>query len=95
MPFYDDKCKECNHNWKEQQSIDARNDPSYNPCPDCGSSGDIILVMGSPAIGDPVTLGIKKPDKAFQNRLRQIHENVKSVGGDVLGNSTYGHNITE
>ena len=52
-------------------------------------------MIGSPAIGDPVTLGIKKPDKAFQNRLRQIHENVKSVGGDVLGNSTYGHNITE
>ena len=51
--------------------------------------------MGSPAIGDPVNLGIKKPDKAFQNRLRQIHENAKAVGGDVLGNSTYGHNITE
>ncbi len=95
MPLYDYKCKTCEHVWEEEQTIASRNNPRYSPCPECGTSDNIILLIGSPAIGDPVNLGIKKPDKAFQNRLRQIHENAKAVGGDVLGNSTYGHNITE
>ncbi|HIJ11756.1 TPA: zinc ribbon domain-containing protein [Candidatus Woesearchaeota archaeon] len=46
MPIYDYKCKECSHNWEEQQSLIARNVPRYNPCPECGSSGNIIIYIG-------------------------------------------------
>ena len=42
MPTYDYRCKECGHEFEEQQTIAARNVPRYNPCPECGSSGNII-----------------------------------------------------
>ena len=57
MPYYDYRCKECNHNWEEQQSIDARNVPIYNPCPDCGASGDDTFTFGKQTTDTTCTLG--------------------------------------
>ena len=79
MPFYDYKCKECEHIWEEQQTIDARNVPRYSPCPKCGTSENIILVIGKVNVGDPIQLGIQKPPRDVQERLTQIN---KEAGGD-------------
>ena len=69
MPNYDYMCKECDHVWEEQQTVASRNVPRYNPCPNCGTSEDIVLVVGSPRIGDPVQLGIRRPEKGFLENL--------------------------
>ena len=81
MPFYDYKCKECGHTWDEFQTVDARNVPRYNPCPECGSSGDISLVIGKVNVGDPIQLGVKKPPRDVQERLVQISRDSGGDGG--------------
>ena len=93
MPYYDYKCKECDHTWEEQRTISARNVPKYEPCPECGTSEDIVLLMGAPSIGDPVQLGIKRPPAHFRDRLRQIENNYSKPGGQSL-KSRYAENIT-
>jgi len=79
MPLYDYRCNECGHIWEEQQTVNARNVPRYNPCPECGTSEDIVLVIGKVHVGDPIQLGIQKPPKDVQERLVQIN---KEAGGD-------------
>ena len=81
MPFYDYKCKECGHTWDEFQTVDARNVPRYNPCPECGTSEDIILVIGKVNVGDPIQLGVKKPPRDVQERLAQISRDAGGDGG--------------
>ncbi len=81
MPFYDYKCKDCGHTWDEQQTVDARNVPRYSPCPECGSSEDIILVIGKVNVGDPIQLGVKKPPRDVQERLAQISRDAGGDGG--------------
>ena len=81
MPLYDYRCKECGHEFEEQQTIEARNVPRYNPCPECGSSGDISLVIGKVNVGDPIQLGVKKPPKDVQERLAQISRDSGGDGG--------------
>ena len=94
MPYYDYKCKTCEHTWEEQHTIDSRNVPRYNPCPECGTSDNIILLMSAPSIGDPVALGVRRPNSAFRDRLRQIENNHSKPGGQRL-KSRYAENITE
>tara|TARA_Y100000034_G_scaffold129093_1_gene184899 strand:- start:1496 stop:1771 length:276 start_codon:yes stop_codon:yes gene_type:complete len=90
MPTYDYKCKDCGNSWDEHQSISARNVPRYNPCPECGASGNIVLVIGKVNLGDSIQLGVKKPPADVENRLREIqkeHPNMKQ--------GRHGQNITE
>ena len=83
MPTYDYKCKECNHVFEEQHSIEARNVPRYSPCPNCGTSDNIIILMGNPLIGDPVRLGVTKPHTAFNERLKEIKKNYAKAGVEI------------
>ena len=89
MPNYDYKCKECEHTWEEQQTVAGRNVPRYNPCPECGSSGNIILVISKPAFADPVNLGIKKPDSSVTSRINKIKDDYGDRAGDSLKNFKY------
>ena len=93
MPYYDYKCKECDHTWEEQQSIASRNVPRYNPCPNCGTSDNIILVMGTPSFNDPLSLGIAKPPAHVQDRLKQIKK-AHPNAGDSLKGSKFGENLS-
>ena len=90
MPYYDYKCKECEHTWEEQQSISARNVPRYNPCPNCGTSEDIVLKIGTPHLSASVWNN-KKPPSDVQQRLKDIGKDHKKITGQEM-NSTWGHN---
>ena len=90
MPTYDYKCKECDYTWEEQQRVAARNVPRYNPCPECKSSGDIVMLFGTPAFSDPVKLGIRKPDKDVVERINTIKKDYGSRAGDSLKNFRWG-----
>ena len=86
MPFYDYICNECDHTWEEQRTIASRNVPRYNPCPNCGTSEDIKLVIGTPGYVDPVQLGIRRPQKDVVNRLNEIKKEHGHRAGDSLKN---------
>ena len=84
MPFYDYICNECDQTWEEQRTVASRNVPRYNPCPNCGTSEDIKLVIGTPGFADPVQLGIRKPDRDVVNRLNEIKKNYGNQAGKSL-----------
>lgn len=84
MPFYDYICNECDHTWEEQRTVAGRNVPRYNPCPNCGTSEKIRLVIGTPGFADPVQLGIRKPDRDVVNRLNEIKKNYGNQAGKSL-----------
>lgn len=46
---------------------------------------DLEVIMGAPAMGDPVRLGVRKPDSGFNEVLSKIHSaNYKSNLADKL-----------
>ena len=77
MPFYDYQCQSCQHQFTESLKIADRKQPCDAPCPDCGESNQIVLLVGAPMICDPVRIGIKKPTPEFREVMRGMK---KSVG---------------
>lgn len=74
MPIYDYKCSECEHCFEQMQLIANRNKPTREPCPECGSTGNIEIVIGMPEIGDSVKLGLTKPDKGMQEIIQRMEQ---------------------
>lgn len=75
MPFYDYECNNCEHKWEEMQSMTNIDIPIAQPCPQCGVQNCIIRICHSPPIGDPVRLGIIKPDSGMREVLKKIQNN--------------------
>ena len=91
MPFYDYKCTSCGTVYRDRQfSVADRLKPTEETCSACDEP-TVILLMGAPSIGDPVRLGIKKPDPAFQNHLKKITKDMPGANRDVR----FTENITE
>lgn len=42
MPYYTYKCKECEHEFFEHQSINDREIPCGKPCPNCEKEGTVF-----------------------------------------------------
>ena len=76
MQIYDYECKKCGHKFTEMLRIANRNDPVENPCPNCQEK-EVQMLMGTPALGDAVRLGVKKPDSRFVERMKQIKDKFK------------------
>jgi len=91
MPNYDYRCTKCEHEFEKQLLIVDRQKPLNEPCPACGKKKSVVKIIMGAGIGDPVVLGVKQPNKVFQNRLKQIHDNA----GISMKHSRYGQNITE
>ena len=90
MPNYEYECKECDHIWEEQQTITGRNTPRYKPCPNCGTSENIVLKIGTPNFGMSVW-GKTKPSSDVQQRLKDIGKNYKKLTGNEMERK-FGHN---
>ena len=81
MPTYDYKCVKCEHEFEEMLSISRRKEPTEVPCerqlhraaPICG--GEIKMKAVAPGIGDPLKLGLKKPDGRYVEKLKEIKKN--------------------
>lgn len=67
------------------RSIDNRAIPETEPCPECGKIKVEKIMTGAPALGDPIRLGLKRPDDGFKDVLRKIHD---STPGSVLKNNS-------
>jgi hypothetical protein len=68
--------------------------PETLPCPDCNQSNSIHIFLSSPpALGDPIRLGITKPDSAFVHGVLERMENSVPDGGvckDSSGHIKFG-----
>lgn len=49
--------------------------PTQESCPSCDSANTVTKLMTAPRIGDPVQLGIRKPDSRFRERMQKIASN--------------------
>ena len=81
MPTYDYKCEKCGHEFEEMLPISRRNEPTEVSCerqlhrasPICG--GEIKIKVVAPGIGDPLKMGLKKPDGRYVEKLKEIKKN--------------------
>ena len=70
MPLYDYSCSSCGKIFERQLTIARMDEPLEQECPNCGTSGFINKVIGSPkTIRDTPRL-----DNGFREVLSKIHE---------------------
>lgn len=73
MPFYDYRCKECEHTFEEFFRMAERSKPCKQPCPKCGKKKCVEQYIASaPAVCDPVRVGVRKPDSGFREVISKI-----------------------
>jgi len=74
MPAYDYICKTCGLEFEEILSVDKRYEPceSSSWCERQDAECSIELKVASPFIGDAIRQGLKKPDRAFNDKLREL-----------------------
>jgi len=75
MPSYDYHCETCGQDFEIFMPISKRHEPINDSCErnDCS----LKLSVSSPKIGyDSYTLGGKKPDEGFRDKLREWKRNV-------------------
>lgn len=84
--LYDYECKSCKTLFSKSLKLSDRLVPVREPCPVCNNTGHIHqVILGAPAIGDSVKLGLIKPDSGFKEVLQKIHE--KTPGSKLKSNS--------
>ena len=76
MPNYIFECSECTHGFEQFETIANIDRPLSEPCPKCEHKGSVIRLVGQSQIVDPVTIGLKKVPRDFQNILERINTNV-------------------
>jgi putative FmdB family regulatory protein len=81
MPTYSYVCTHCNKEWDRLLKIADMETPISEPCPSCGTSGNIYNKICAPAFSDSMKLGLKKADSGFTDVLRRIHE--RSPGSQI------------
>ena len=85
MPTYDYKCELCEFTFELNLPIARRHEPRTQTCSKCGEPECINLVIGLVSIGDPVHLGIKRPEKGFLENMKRIEDQYSKPAGTTLG----------
>ena len=86
MPTYEYRCKSCEHEFNLMVSISKMDAPISEPCPSCNEFRvERLFPSIAPTLGDPVRLGIRRPDEGFKDVLRRID---RSVPGSIIRNSS-------
>ena len=81
MPTYDYKCEKCGNEFEDFLPIAKRSEPTEESCdkqlhraaPVCG--GEIKMKAVAPGIGDPLKMGLIKPDGRYVEKLKEIKKN--------------------
>ena len=47
-------------------------EPLHNPCPECGSKGTLTQEATAANFGDPMRMGIKRPDAGWGDVLNKV-----------------------
>lgn len=85
MPNYAFRCK-CGHAFEKQLKIVDRNDPEFDACPSCGER-TVEMMLGATPMGDPVRMGVRRPDKGWSEVLQKIDQTVP--GSKIKNNTNY------
>ena len=75
MPFYEYGCSECSHEFEEFKTIAKYDEPLSEPCPSCYKVGYISRLISGAEICDPVSLGVKKVPKGYNEIIKNIKKN--------------------
>ncbi len=84
MPLYDYKCTSCDHTFRKMERMANREQPTNDRCPNCDEK-TVVNVIGSPALAYHQP-GIHRTTDNFNDRLKQIKENVAVGGKESLSN---------
>ena len=87
MPTYEYQCEKCEHYFTRNVSISSMHEPEGEPCVNCGEMSVKKVILTAPTFGDPVRLGIRRPDNGFKEVLQKIHD--KTPGSTLKSNSSY------
>lgn len=71
MPTYVYACESCTEQFERKLSMDNHAQPESEPCPACGVS-QVKQQLTTFSLGDPVRLGVKRPDAGFTEVLDRI-----------------------
>ena len=81
--IYEFQCHSCNEVFSVHCSMADRT--NAHPCTHCQSTDNHQVILGAPALGDSVRLGVRKVDDGFREVLSKVKErNYKSNIGDKL-----------
>ena len=75
MPYYLYGCSECSHEFEEFKTIAKYDEPLSEPCPSCYKVGYISRLISGAEICDPVSLGVKKVPKGYNEIIKNIKKN--------------------
>ena len=72
MPYYDYRCSKCESVFELLRKMSEADVPLTEPCPECGSTETVERLISTFAIGDPIRLGIKRPDAGWNDVLSRV-----------------------
>ena len=75
MPVYEYGCNECSHNFEEFKTIAEYDIPLSEPCPSCYKIGYIQRLISGAEICDPVSVGVRKVPKGYNEVVKNIKKN--------------------
>ena len=75
MPFYLYGCSECSHEFEEFKTIAEYDVPLKEACPSCYKVGYISRLISGAEICDPVSLGVTKVPKGYNEVVKRIKKN--------------------
>ena len=75
MPVYEYGCNECSHEFEEFKTIAEYDIPLSEPCPSCYKIGYIQRLISGAEICDPVSVGVRKVPKGYNEVIKNIKKN--------------------
>ena len=81
MPVYEYGCNECSHEFEKFKTIAEYDAPLSEPCPSCYKIGYISRLISGADICDPVSLGVRKVPKGYNEVIKNMK---KSYPGNTL-----------
>ena len=75
MPVYEYGCSECSHEFEEFKTIAEYDIPLSEPCPSCYKIGYIQRLISGAEICDPVSVGVRKVPKGYNDIIKNIKKN--------------------
>ena len=75
MPVYNYECGECSYQFEEFKIIADYDIPLSEPCPSCYKIGYIQRLISGAEICDPVSVGVRKVPKGYNEVVKNIKKN--------------------
>lgn len=75
MPTYDYQCKACEHVFTKFCKISEHDEPTKNPCPECGAEDKVSQSIGAPSFNYNETGGsLRKAGDGWKEVLSKVKE---------------------